>query len=109
MTNTELHEKLVELLMEKGFGVEGANIAADHLIANGVTINQWIPVTERLPKNTNDVLAIVLGDGCQQVLVGWYFAKYDKWRIYPPCTGRDPWIVTHWMPLPKPPKEGNNA
>ena len=28
--------KLNELLMQKGFGVEGANIASDHLIANDV-------------------------------------------------------------------------
>ena len=33
-----MKEKIVELLMQKGFGVEGATIAADHLIANGVTI-----------------------------------------------------------------------
>lgn len=50
-------EKLIEWLMQKGFGVEGASIAADHLIANGVTIadktsavERWIPVTERLPE-----------------------------------------------------------
>ena len=33
-----MREKLIDLLMQKGFGVEGATIAADHLIANGVTI-----------------------------------------------------------------------
>ena len=33
-----MREKIIELLMQKGFGVEGATIAADHLIANGVTI-----------------------------------------------------------------------
>lgn len=36
MSNTR--EKMKSLLMQKGFGVEGATIAADHLIANGVTI-----------------------------------------------------------------------
>lgn len=42
-------EKLIELLMQKGFGEEGATIAADHLIANGVTfatdnnvVGKWI-------------------------------------------------------------------
>ena len=33
-----MREKMIELLMQKGFGVEGATIAADHLIENGVTI-----------------------------------------------------------------------
>lgn len=39
-------EKLIELLMQKGFGVEGATIAADHLIANGVKVQKhgWIKV-----------------------------------------------------------------
>ena len=32
-----MRNKIKELLMQKGFGVEGATIAADHLIANGVT------------------------------------------------------------------------
>ena len=29
---------------------------ADHLIMNGVTVQEWIPVTERLPENEVDVL-----------------------------------------------------
>lgn len=44
-----MREKIIELLMQKGFGVEGATIAADHLIDNGMTIpvrcggcKQWI-------------------------------------------------------------------
>lgn len=31
-------DKLKQLLMQKGYGLEGATIAADHLAANGVTI-----------------------------------------------------------------------
>jgi hypothetical protein len=33
-----MREKMIELLMQKGFGVEGATIAADNLIENGATI-----------------------------------------------------------------------
>lgn len=36
----DVREKLVELLMQKGYGVEGATIATDHLIANGVTVQE---------------------------------------------------------------------
>lgn len=31
-------EKIKQLLMEKGFGVEGAIIVAEHLVANGVMV-----------------------------------------------------------------------
>lgn len=31
-------EEIKQLLMQKGFGVEGATIAAEYLVANGVTI-----------------------------------------------------------------------
>lgn len=52
--------KLIELLSYFGDGyvAENRHIVcdtkiceiADHLIANGVTIQKWIPVTERLPQ-----------------------------------------------------------
>lgn len=76
-----------------------AAFRADHLIANGVVVREWIPVTERLP-----------------VAQGYYMVYHKNSKIiaerfyYKDCpdlfvevTG-DP--VTHWMPLPEPPKEG---
>lgn len=57
----DVREKLVELLRSvprreevsigRGCGKSFVRlgIIADHLIANGVTIQRWIPVTERLP------------------------------------------------------------
>ena len=47
-------EKLIELLQcspTDVMGNHGVGAMADHLIANGVTIQQWIPVTERLPED----------------------------------------------------------
>ena len=56
----DTREKLVELLMQledklcDDCGREPVGCAvvalADHLIANGVTFQKWIPVSERLPK-----------------------------------------------------------
>lgn len=60
---------------------------ADHLLANGVTIQRWIPVTERLPRNGEHIL-VYYSDG-------WICDQYS------PVDGG----VTHWMPLPEPPKE----
>lgn len=69
---------------------------ADMLIANGVTIQKWIPVTERLPteddaNETESILAINKDEG--------YVGRWI-WDI----VARYPTEFTHWMPLPEPPK-----
>lgn len=56
----DVREKLVELIGSTGYGngsLVGNNFQkgfiekiATHLIANGVTVQKWIPVTERLPE-----------------------------------------------------------
>ena len=103
----------------KGSGSLGCvnyNIA-DHLIANGVTIQKWIPVSERLPEEPGKFLIVVKSkypfdrdysyetdvamyrwdgkgrlDGCWDALADW-------------GDGEEYIHVTHWMPLPEPPKE----
>ena len=53
---------------------------------------RWNPVTERLPDVGKDVLIYSETDGvCLDYYGGDMFGYYD---------------VTHWMPLPEPPKEG---
>ena len=40
-----MRDSLIKLLMQKGFGVEGATIAADHLASNNVMVQKrgrWI-------------------------------------------------------------------
>ena len=75
---------------------------ADHLLANGVTFQKWIPVTERLPEKTDYYLYKAKGryrglkDG---VGVSYFMHKANKWQK----TNGD--FVTHWMPLPEAPKE----
>lgn len=56
---------------------------------------QWIPVTERLPEDTDDVLVYTnkvtkARYGCD----GWH-GQGGRWTN-----------VTHWMPLPEPPEDG---
>lgn len=92
---------------------------ADHLIANGVTIQRWIPVSERLPDEDGKYLVFEQSGGRTVTSVLW-FAKdarkvdrYDfrgrwknAWYEYDSEWGHytvD--SVTHWMPLPQPPKE----
>ena len=95
-----------------------AEVTADFLIANGVTIQQWIPVTERLPeivkterawknvyrKSGRVLCACKQADGKRFVKEGYmeFFNDYPEpsWKI--PGTIHS---VTHWMPLPEPTKE----
>ena len=62
---------------------------------------RWIPVTERLPKYNTFVIVFAEGIVGEAVLDDadyWYWAGTDE---YEPAIN-----VTHWMPLPEPPKEG---
>lgn len=65
------------------------------------TVSRWIPVTERLPED--DATVLTYKNGIVEV------QKYEKRRNGWICKG---WFwslsnVTHWMPLPEPPKEAS--
>ena len=123
-----VREKLVELLdnfhrdlspfagNEKLFVVDDNVEQAEYLIEHGVTVQEWIPVTERLPERDKEVLLIVHGwedrlyyIGClhrQEAERSWLTgieSKASDWKIWGFSYLREP-IVTHWMPLPNPPK-----
>ena len=88
----DVREKLIELLKQiKYVSVENA---ANILIANGVTVQEWVPVEDRLPKPFENV--IVFRDGKISIDYnegnGWFAYDFNGKR------------VTHWMPLPQPAK-----
>lgn len=70
---------------------------------------EWISIKDRLPKEDCPVLIIVSGQPAENITLvdayelGSYYAG-DGW-----CVEAYPWWenarVTHWMPLPAPPKE----
>ena len=68
---------------------------ADHLLANGVTFQKWTSVTERLPEHGQEVI-VYSGNVLKPTVFAYQFwnPKYDSWKH-----------ITHWMPLPEPPKE----
>jgi len=82
------------------FDMEAASIVADLQRALKDRPDGWIPVGERLPDELSIVIA---GDGSQHV--AYYDADTDPsiWHV----VGADFVLenVTHWRPLPKPPKE----
>ena len=65
------------------------------LDASGVPAANWIPVAERLPEEDTPVLTFRANG--MEIEFQWN----GKWD-YDEMT---PFHVTHWMPLPKPPKE----
>ena len=68
---------------------------ADYLIAHGVTVQEWISVHDRLPEMSGEYLvATVTG----------YVGVRHFYVTWPRSFQAD--TVTHWMPLPEPPKEG---
>ena len=103
MPNTREKEKLIELV-EQGYNkyanpnCEGDLFAviADHLIANGVTVQKWIPVTERLPEQYSSV---IVWTSERELGEAQFDGKKFEW-----CADEAFADVTHWMPLPEPPK-----
>ena len=96
-----MREKLIELLITAKDLVTLSR-QADFLIANGVTIQKWIPVTERLPEEDGRYLCKVksfLFPGTFYITMLHYVdGGFVEGHIYTDD-------VTHWMPLPEPPTE----
>lgn len=62
---------------------------------------RWISVEERLPEDYEDVV-IIMRNGASS----WYRVAYREYGGWSFGGGRRaPDEVTHWMPLPEPPKE----
>ena len=69
---------------------------AEYLVANGVTVHEWIPVKERLPTKED-----ATGDGMVLAITA---SGYTEVRGYPFVSNS---YHTHWMPIPKAPgKDG---
>ena len=75
--------------------------------SEGNKFRKWIPVTERLPEYMENVLVtdgVFSGMGWRD----WYDCYDTKPREYwiAPSTNVNESNITHWMPLPEPPKDG---
>jgi hypothetical protein len=65
---------------------------------------RWIPVSERLPGSFDDSCAVLING--KRVSCGGYSPRDGAWgggwSVHALGGGN---VVTHWMPLPEPPKE----
>ena len=105
----DVREKLVELLkeivaiQECGFGDPRPTyeMVASYLMSNGVTVQEWVSVKERLPQEKVDCIVHYKHAYCDNDdywAIGICFNDGEKFQINPA------YKVTHWMPLPEPPK-----
>lgn len=103
----DVREKLVELLAEF-YGVDpmyhgvDANALTDHLIAHGVTVQEWISVDDRLPEAGGYVVCIAKRNPFSRFMP--MVARIEKNGWVNPITEQYISDVTHWMPIPQPPK-----
>ena len=76
----------------------------EHYIANGATVQQWIPVSERLPERDEVVLCYKANRGIR------FGVRLDATyangvQAFMESGKHFAFGATHWMPLPEPPKE----
>ena len=120
----DAREKLVELIGSTEYGngsLVGNNFQkgfiekiASHLTANGVTVQEWISVKERLPQENEpeDTLCenvqVLLNNGkvsvgwCNRRTKLWWHMDYDKDYFISKDYDHTPVIA--WQPLAQPPK-----
>lgn len=68
---------------------------------------RWIPCSERMPEENNRWVLCLCVSGAMEVLK----FDYTMWNWDAQYPGRCYMenYVTHWMPLPEPPKEGGDG
>ena len=91
----QLIENMAEVIEDMAGIIEDQQERIDIMAAD---MPEWISVDERLPQNDEDVLVWVNGthrDMAYRDEGVWYDEEHNHLKN-----------ITHWMPLPKPPKEG---
>ena len=99
----DVREKLVELIESARYwGSNTSEEIADHLISNGVTVQEWISVDDRLPEVGGYVVCIAKRNPFSRFMP--MVARIEKNGWVNPITEQYISEVTHWLPLPELPK-----
>ena len=110
----DVREKLVELIESARYwGSNTSEEIAYTLLDNGVTVQEWISVDDRLPKRPPDR---VDDQGRSWFITGIECLVYDGKNVFAAhycfmnkCFWYSDTLhplknITHWMPIPQPPK-----
>ena len=103
----DVREKLIEILRKPIFPhelVDPTEAVADYLLDSGVTVQEWISVKDMLPEAGGYVVCIAKRNPFSRFMP--MVARIEKNGWVNPITEQYISEVTHWMPLPHPPKEG---
>ena len=106
-----VREMLAVIVKSAGYRCLPSNTTDFHLerfvtdlLSFGVTVQRWIPVRERLPEPFVPVLVQMLSGVPFPTVRELFISRDGIW--YSALYHREPDVITHWMPLPEPPKEG---
>ena len=117
----DVREKLIEILRKPIFPhelVDPTEAVADYLLDNGVTVQEWISVKDRLPQEDGSYLVTINSfNGCKYIDVRWFAKDGEAVDKYELAGQENVWYyydsewgyisidsVTHWMQLPERPK-----
>lgn len=99
----DVREKLVELIESARYwGSNTSEEIAENLLENGVTVQEWIPVNDRLPEVGGYVVCIAKRNPFSRFMP--MVARIEKNGWVNPMTEQYISEVTHWMPIHHPPK-----
>ena len=105
----DVREKLVELVNDVlrylpwgEIQKDTAERIVDRMMDHDVTVQEWIPVDERMPEDGGYVVCIAKRNPFSRFMP--MVARIEKNGWANPITEQYISEVTHWMPLPEPPK-----
>ena len=96
----DIVEKLVDLFYDNNVRcdqkIEGLADDVIDIIANGITMQEWISVEDRLPtrEDANETESILAINKDERYVGRWVWDIVARW----------PTEFTYWMPIPQPPK-----
>ena len=104
----DVKEKLIEILRKPIFPhelVDPTEAVADYLLDSGVTVQEWISVDDRLPEpkhkfDARNWYLVALSNGVVKELA----YEFHNHSVFGYGWRETAYPVTHWMPLPEPPK-----
>ena len=104
----DVREKLIGILRKPIFPhelVDPIEAVADYLLDSGVTVQEWVSVKDMMPEPEHEFDArnwylVALSNGVVKELA----YEFHNHSVFGYGWRETAYPVTHWMPLPNPPK-----